>query len=81
MIIAGIFVGVGADISGDIHVRCWRKSAAVRLVVAVGGCRPRWLVVALVLLGVPVLVLVGFVVNRWWKGRPEKRSALRASRR
>ena len=63
MIIAGIFVGLGADICGDIHVRCWRKSAAVRLVVAVGGCRPRWLVVALVLLGVLVVVLLGVVFN------------------
>ena len=63
MIIAAIFGGVGADISGDIHVRCWRKSAAVRLVVAVGGCRPRWLVLVLVLLGVLVVVLLGVVFN------------------
>ena len=39
MNIVGIFVGLGADICGDIHVRCWRKAAAVRLVVAVGGCK------------------------------------------
>ena len=45
------------------HVRCRRKSAAVRLVVAVGGCRPRWLGVALVLLGVLVVVLLGVVFN------------------
>ena len=40
-----------------------RKAAAVRLVVVVGGCRPRWLVVALVLLGVLVVVLLGVVFN------------------
>ena len=59
--IVGIFAGVGADICGDIHVRCWRKAAAVRLVVPVVGCRPRWLVVSLVLLGFLVVVLLGVI--------------------
>ena len=54
---------MGADICGDIHVRCWRKWAAVCLVVAVGGCRMRWLVAALVFLGVLVVVLLGVVFN------------------
>ena len=34
---------------GNIHSRCGRKRAALLLVVVVSGCRPLWLVVALVL--------------------------------
>ena len=56
-------MGLGADICEDIHVRCWRKAAAVCLVVAVGGCRPRWPVVAVVLLGVLLVVLLGVMFN------------------
>ena len=64
MNIACIFVGLMTDIvGGNIHSRCGRKRAALLLGVVVSGCRPRWLVVALVLLGVLVVVLLEVVFN------------------